>query len=84
MNKKKKARRARGLGSDSGLNLAISRFTNSLGHTINLTTSQACFFRPRPSTLKFFYDDICKLLLLVLYELVFMYGFIISQPTDAS
>ena len=26
----KKARRARGLGSDSGLDLAISRFTNSL------------------------------------------------------
>ncbi len=31
MNQKKKARRARGLGSDSGLDLAISRFTNSLG-----------------------------------------------------
>jgi hypothetical protein len=30
MNQKKKARRARGLGSDSGLDLAISRFTNSL------------------------------------------------------
>jgi hypothetical protein len=30
MNKKKKASRARGLGSDSGLDLAISRFTNSL------------------------------------------------------
>ncbi len=31
MNQKKKTRRARGLGSDSGLDLAISRFTNSLG-----------------------------------------------------
>jgi hypothetical protein len=30
MNQKKKARRARGLGSDPGLDLAISRFTNSL------------------------------------------------------
>jgi hypothetical protein len=32
MNQKKKARLARGLGSDPGLDLAISRFTNSLGH----------------------------------------------------
>jgi hypothetical protein len=30
MNQKKEARRARGLGSSSGLDLAISRFTNSL------------------------------------------------------
>jgi hypothetical protein len=33
MNKKKKARQARGLGSDSGLDLEISRFTNSLAST---------------------------------------------------
>jgi hypothetical protein len=30
MNPKKKSRRCRGLGLDSGLDLAISRFTNSL------------------------------------------------------
>ncbi len=33
MNQKKKARRARGLGSDSGLDLAISRFTNRYNYT---------------------------------------------------
>jgi hypothetical protein len=31
MNPKKKSRRCLGLGLDSGLDLAISRFTNSLG-----------------------------------------------------
>jgi hypothetical protein len=37
MNQKKKARRARGLGSDSGLDLAISRFTNSLAFWYHFT-----------------------------------------------
>jgi hypothetical protein len=32
MNQKKKACRTRGLGSDPGLDLAISRFTNSLAY----------------------------------------------------
>jgi hypothetical protein len=32
MNPKKKPRRCRGLGLDSGLDLAISRFTNSLAY----------------------------------------------------
>ncbi len=32
MNSKKKPRRCRGLGLDSGLDLAISRFTNSLAY----------------------------------------------------
>jgi hypothetical protein len=32
MNPKKKSRRCRGLGLDSGLDLAISRFINSFAH----------------------------------------------------
>jgi hypothetical protein len=38
----KKSRRARGLGSDSGLNLAISRFTNSLVVNTPLTPEDHC------------------------------------------
>ena len=39
MNQKKKPRRARGLGSDSGLDLAISCFTNSLARKASCFTS---------------------------------------------
>jgi hypothetical protein len=44
MNQKKKARRARGLGSDSGLDLAISRFTNSLDCKVTKKIHNKQFF----------------------------------------
>jgi hypothetical protein len=43
MNPKNKPRRCLGLGLDSGLDLAISRFTNSLGYDL-LMVQVSCFF----------------------------------------
>jgi hypothetical protein len=48
MNQKKKSRRAQGLGLDSGLDLAISRFTNSLVFVFNGRRDLYCDGRSVP------------------------------------